>query len=64
MGGGGGHNICHLIRKKTIKQTKKNPCPYVIVAKLDGALHVPSGGGQLLDVIEGEAEPGAVGTAA
>lgn len=55
-----GHNICHLF--KTNKQAK-NPSPYFVEAKVDRALHFPSGGGQLLDMIEGEAEPGAVGTA-
>lgn len=44
-------------------QTWTEPCvaPHQVVAELDGALQVPAGGGELLQVLEAEAEAGAAG---
>lgn len=53
----------HTKKKKTTlnKSNTNQDSGHLVEADADGALQVPAGGGQLLQLVQGEAEAGAVG---
>lgn len=53
----------HTKKKKTTlnKSNTNQDSGHLVEAEADGALQVPAGGGQLLQLVQGEAEAGAVG---
>lgn len=52
----------HTKKKTTLNKSNTNQdSGHLVEADVDGALQVPAGGGQLLQLVQGEAEAGAVG---